>query len=124
MAIKIHGNYISGAQTGISVPKDADVDIDSNSITACRTAIEVRDEHSLRSVLGLSRTASTDEIVKLLRELDHSSSPEATAAAARSAGAEKMLAAGSNITTLVTGLWQLKESGLVRGAIAVLTGQV
>lgn len=40
MTVKIYGNTIDNCGTGISTPKDADVEIGANVITNCGTAIE------------------------------------------------------------------------------------
>ncbi len=120
MPLKIYGNHISRVKTGITVPKDANVEIGANSISDAITAIEVRDDQSLRSLLGLSRNASAEDLAALLRVLEACPNPQAASEAAKASDAERLLAAGSSLTTLVSGFWQLKESGLVKAALATL----
>ena len=123
MAIRIYNNHISGSAIGISVPENANVEIGTNAIVNCSTAIEVRDEISLRAILGLSKEARAEDISMLFQTLVKSPTLETAIETARSTGAESLLSAGANITTLISGFFQLKESGLVKAALAVLSGQ-
>ena len=123
MGIKIYNNHIFGADISISVPENANVEIDANAIVDCRTAIEIRDEVSLRAILGLSKEANAEEISKLFQSLSNSPTNEAATEFAKINRAENLLSAGANLTTLISGFFQLKESGLVKSAIAILSGQ-
>lgn len=120
MSIKIYGNTISGSEVGISVAQNANVEIGANQIANCATGIEIRDEQSLRTVLGLSNDISVHEIKKLLVELNVENQKDDLEKAARSSGVERFLTAGSNITTLVDGFWKLKESGLIQSVLSRL----
>ena len=123
MGIKIYNNHIFDADIGISVPENANVEIGANAIVNCRTAIEIRDEVSLRAILGLSKEANAEEISKLFQSLSNSPTNEAATEFAKINRAENLLSAGANLTTLISGFFQLKESGLVKSAIAILSGQ-
>ena len=123
MAIKIFNNHISGSTIGISAPKNANIDIGANAIINCGTAIEIRDEVSLRAVLGLSKEAKAEDISMIFQAINNSPTLDTAIETARSSGAESLLSAGANITTLISGFFQLKESGLVQAALAVLSGQ-
>jgi|GEM_PF-4423153 len=56
MTMKITGNNICGAETGISVPAGGSVEIAGNLLRACQRAIEVREPPRL----GRQRQGRTD----------------------------------------------------------------
>jgi hypothetical protein len=122
VAIKISGNNINNVHTGVSVPQDADVEIGSNEITNARVAIEIRDAQSLHSLLGLSPSTPREELRELLHQLSVSNNPAQVEGLVKSTKLTTFLANGANLTTLVSGLVQLRQSGLLKAALSVVGG--
>lgn len=121
MYIKISENYIEGGGIGISVPAEAEVDIEKNRIIACGKAIEIRAPESLLGALGLRPDTPLDslrEVLSFIRSAPRTH-PEIVAKAT-SAGLFGWLSAGADSTTLISGLASLYEH--IPSILAVLPG--
>lgn len=121
MTVKIFGNKIDNCGTGISTPKDADVEIGTNDITNCGTAIELRDPPSLLASLGLKENIPTEKVIAVLNAISSGATDEpAIESEIRKIGLLDYLSGAANLTTLVSGFYQLSNSSLVQQAIALL----
>lgn len=121
MAIKIFGNTIDTCGTGISTPKDADVEIGTNNITNCGTAIELRDPPSFLASLGLREDTPTEKVVAVLNAIYSGATDEsAIEKEIKKIGLLDYLSGAANLTTLVSGFYQLSNSSLVQQALALL----
>lgn len=121
MAIKIYGNKIDNCGTGISAPKDADVEIGTNAITNCGTAIELRDPPSFLVSIGLREDTPTEKVVAVLNAISSGATDEsAIENEIQKVGLLDYLSGAANLTTLVSAFYQLTNSSLVQQAIALL----
>ncbi len=122
MSIKIYDNTIVNCETGISVPKDADVEIGRNNITACNIAIELRDSPSFIESIGLTAEAPTEKIVAVLTAISSGTADKILIKKEiQEHGLLDYLSATANISTVVSAFYQLVSSSLVQQAIALLT---
>ncbi|GAC27890.1 hypothetical protein [Brumicola pallidula] len=121
MVVRITGNTITNCGTGISTPKDANVEIGANNISECKVAIELRDPPSFIESLGLNANTPTDKIVSVLNAIGSGSNDkESITAEVEKSGLLSYLSSAADITTLVSALYQISTSSLVNQAIALL----
>ena len=122
MAVKIIGNKIENCGTGISTPKEADVEIGNNDITNCDTAIELRDPPRFLASLGLKEDTPTEKVVAVLNAIYNGRTDEqAIESEIKQAGLLDYLSGAANLTTLVSGFYQLSNSSLVERVITLLS---
>ncbi len=121
MTIKIFGNKITNCGTGISTPKDANVEIGNNDITHCDIAIELRDPPSFIESIGLKSDTPTDKIVSVLTAILNGATDKVSIEAeVKKIGLLEHLSGAANISTLVSAFYQLSSSSLVQQALALL----
>ncbi len=121
MAVKIYDNVIKNCGTAISVPKDADAEIGANQISDCVKAIELRDPPSFLESLGLSDDAPVEKIVSVL-EFIKSDEPKRDQIESKltSVGLLDYISGAANISTVVSGFYQLVNSPLLQQALNML----
>jgi hypothetical protein len=120
MVVRISGNTITKCHTGISTPKDADVEIGANNISECKVAIELRSPPSFIESLGLNANTPTDKIISVLEAIRNgSNSEESITEEVAKSGLLNYLSSAADITTLVSALYQISTSSLVNQAIAL-----
>jgi hypothetical protein len=121
MTIRIFGGTIDNCGKGISIPKDADVEIGMNRITNCGIAIELRDPPSFLESIGLSKDTPTEKVVSVLNAISSGATDEqAITEEVKKVGLLDNLSGAANLTTLVSAFYQLANSSLVQQAIALL----
>lgn len=105
MAIKIYGNHFENCGTGISAPKDADLDIGANQFVACGRAIDLRDPPTLLQALGLREETPLPLVREVFAYVSSSqrSDPEVRSKA-ESIGLLKWLSAGADASTLISAI--------------------
>jgi hypothetical protein len=121
MTVKIYGNKITNCGTGISTPKDADVEIGTNHITDCGVAIELRDPLSFIESIGLSPDTPVEKVLVVLEAISNGKNRESDIVdEVKKSGLLDYLSGAANITSLVSAFYQLSNSSLVQQAIALL----
>ncbi|MBU2754509.1 hypothetical protein HFU84_12920 [Acidithiobacillus sp. CV18-2] len=121
MTIKIIDCHIQGCGTGISAPKDAPLEVSGTTIIDCRKAIELRDQPSFLSALGLSADTPPAVLREVFEFLSQSGSDlQAIHGKAESSGLFRWLSAGADASTLVGALVSVAQSGLVQSMLAML----
>lgn len=120
MTVKIYGNKITNCGTGISTPKDANVEIGTNDISGCGTAIELRDHPSFVESIGLRADTPIEKLVYVLEAMENGATKkEEIEAEVKQAGLLEYLSGAANVVTLVSALYQLSSSSLVQGALVL-----
>jgi hypothetical protein len=122
MAVKIYGNTIQNCGTGISIPKDADVEIGTNNIIDCNIAIELRDPPSFIECLGLRKDTPIDKVLQVLNVLtDEKVQKSEIEEKIKNVGLLDWLSATANASTVINAFYQLVTSSYVQQAIALLS---
>ena len=125
MSIKIYNNKITNCGTGISVPKDADVAIGGNDITACNIAIELRDSPSFIEEIGLTSETPTKKLIAVLTAISNGTPNKILIKKeVQEHGLLDYLASTADASTVVNALYQLASSSLVQQAITLLTKSI
>lgn len=110
MTIRIFGNHFENCETGISAPKDANLEIGGNQFVACGKAIDLRDPPTLMQAMGLRNDTPTP-LVRELFEFAAAAQREEVElqSKAESIGLLDWLAAGANASTLIAALVSLGQ---------------
>ena len=121
MALNLKNVRIVNCGTGISAPADAPIMADGLSIEGCERAIELRDPPSLMQQLGLADSTPPKDLVEVLEAVNKPDlSQDEVIREVSSSKLRSWLGAGSDITTVASGIFQLYQSGLVQSVLAVL----
>ena len=108
MTTKIYGNHFENCSTGISAPKDANLEIGSNKFVACGKAVDLRDPPSLMRALGLEGDTPVPVLREVLEYLATGQRSEAEVKAkVESVGLFKWLSAGADASTLASAVLSL-----------------
>jgi len=120
MAGRIFGNKIINCGIGISIPKDADIDIAENEISACNTAIELRDPPTFLENLGLKRDTPPEMVVAVLKAISNGANDkDSIENEVKSVGLLDYLSGTANLTTIVSAFYGLSQSPLLQQALAL-----
>ncbi|MBA3004113.1 MAG: hypothetical protein FP813_09725 [Desulfurivibrio sp.] len=121
MTIKISDCHFENCGTGVSAPKDAKLDMSNNKFVACKKAIELRDPPTLLETIGLANNTPLP-LVREVFEFLVAGFPDEPAirTKAESSGLFSWLSVGADTTTVVAGLMQLQQSGLIQAVLAML----
>lgn len=118
MAIVIKNNKIINCGTGISSPKDADVEIDDNSFVNCGTAIELREQPSFFLNLGLKEDTPIEMILQVLYLLrDEKVKKSDIDEKIKKVGLLDWISATANISTVASAFYELLTSQYLEKAI-------
>jgi len=108
--IEIRNNTIENCKVGISVPKDADVNISDNDIKRCKKAIEIRDFPTIIQLLNLPSDTPhdlLDEALEILSSSKFESSEEMKSKFSKTGLYDWLLKKGAEIATIVGCLYQV-----------------
>lgn len=115
---------IDNCGTGISAPKDADINVDGLEITNTACAIELRDPHAFLQSLGLPKDTPPNYLIEALKILEDSSSQSAGARVEklRDSSLIKWLGVTADLTGIGTALLSAQSQGLISSVAESIFG--
>jgi len=124
MVINLKNVRIDNCGTGISAPKDAQINTDGLEIKNTKNAIELRDQPSLLLSLGLPNDTPPSYLIEALNILDkhNTLAPAIRIEKLRKSNLIKWLGVTADLTTLGTTLLSAQSQGLVSSVIKSIFG--